>query len=416
MLRNYFLLAIAMLKKKKFFTVISLFGICLTMTVLIVLASFIDYLVSPNYPDLKRDRSLYIFNLQEKNSKTGEIEKDPPSYYFLDHFVRSLRIPEKIGISSGPKPLTIYVNSKKTSIYVKYTNAEYFDVMSYDFLEGSNFTRQQVDHAEKVAVITEQTRDFFFGTTAASVVGKYIEIAGSAYRVQGVVRNVSPSMPFCYSDIILPVTVAGVMPEDRSYFGEYQAVLLAQSKDDLAGIKAEYDRLVSKIPPEGKKYDQVFSHADSYFEAIIRPIFGERSDFRRSGFSTVFIASAILVLLFMSLPAINLMNINLTRIMERSSEIGVRKSFGATSFTLVIQFLVENIIVTLLGSIIAVALSCLILWVINSSDFIRYLHLQVNYRVLLFCIVASLFFGFISGVYPAWRMSRLPIADALKTT
>ena len=63
-------------------------------------------------------------------------------------------------------------------------------------------------------------------------------------------------------------------------------------------------------------------------------------------------AIGVFILLVMLLPTLNLININVTRIMERSSEIGVRKAFGASSRTLVYQFIVENIILTLIGGII----------------------------------------------------------------
>ncbi len=51
-------------------------------------------------------------------------------------------------------------------------------------------------------------------------------------------------------------------------------------------------------------------------------------------------------LLFMLLPTVNLVNLNVSRIMERASEIGVRKAFGASSRTLVGQFVVENLVLT----------------------------------------------------------------------
>jgi hypothetical protein len=54
MLKNYFKIAIAVLKRRKFFTFISLFGISFTLTILIVLTAFVDNVTSPNYPESKR--------------------------------------------------------------------------------------------------------------------------------------------------------------------------------------------------------------------------------------------------------------------------------------------------------------------------------------------------------------------------
>jgi len=119
-------------------------------------------------------------------------------------------------------------------------------------------------------------------------------------------------------------------------------------------------------------------------------------------------------LLFLLLPTINLVNINITRILERSSEIGVRKAFGASSKTLVYQFLVENMILTFLGAFIGVVLSAVTIKLINKANLISNMHLSINLTVLFYSLIACLFFGLISGVYPAWIMSRLNVVKALK--
>jgi putative ABC transport system permease protein len=116
----------------------------------------------------------------------------------------------------------------------------------------------------------------------------------------------------------------------------------------------------------------------------------------------------------MSLPTLNLININITRIMERSSEIGVRKAFGASSRTLVYQFIVENIILTLLGGIIGLILSFITIEIINSQNLIANLELSINFMVLFIGLLVCLVFGLLSGVYPAWRMSKLNVVTALK--
>jgi putative ABC transport system permease protein len=122
----------------------------------------------------------------------------------------------------------------------------------------------------------------------------------------------------------------------------------------------------------------------------------------------------VFVFLVMFLPAVNLVNINITRIMERSSEIGVRKAFGASAGTLVYQFIVENIILTLLGGLVGVLLALIMMWAFNSAEIFHNLQLQLNFTVVVIGLLTCLVFGFISGVYPAWRMSKFPIVKALK--
>ena len=102
--------------------------------------------------------------------------------------------------------------------------------------------------------------------------------------------------------------------------------------------------------------------------------------------------------------------------MERSSEIGVRKAFGASSRTLVMQFVVENIILTFLGGLIGIVLSFILITVLNQSEIIPNGHLSLNVTVLFFTMLACLVFGFVSGVYPAWRMSKMQVVNALKAS
>jgi putative ABC transport system permease protein len=118
--------------------------------------------------------------------------------------------------------------------------------------------------------------------------------------------------------------------------------------------------------------------------------------------------------LFMLLPALSLVNINSSRIRERSSEIGVRKAFGATSGALVRQFLVENIFLTLLGGVLGLALAAGALHLINRSGLIAYTEFGLNGRVFGGAVLAVLVFGILSGVYPAYKMSKLQAVKALK--
>ncbi len=413
MLKNYFKIAIAVLKRRKFFTFISLFGISFTLTILIVLTAFIDHIISAGYPDTRRDRSLYVNVVRLKNSKEGWTQTGPASFYFLDHYVSSLKTPAKIAISSTFTGTNTYVNNKKFDINLKYTNDQYWDVLQYKFIEGKSYNKQQIERAEKVTVITEDTKNKYFGE-GTSVVGKYIEADNVQYRIMGVVKSVPMTLPFVYADMYLPYTVSKTdVHANKSLTGNYHGILLANSKNDLPKIREEYSRMTAKMPLTSKEYDQLFTFPDTYLESFTRSMFGKGNE---SGMGMFYLIIVTFVFLFMLLPTLNLVNINISRIMERSSEIGVRKAFGASSRTLVFQFIVENIILTFLGGLIGIILSFIIISVFNNSQLIANAHLSMNITVMFYSVIACLVFGFISGVYPAWRMSRMQVVNALKAS
>jgi putative ABC transport system permease protein len=406
MLKNYLKIAIAVLRRRKFFTFISLFGISFTLTILVVLTAFIDKVVGDNYPDKKRDRSLYINHLEEDGK--GNMNGGSLSFYFLDHYTKNLKTPIKIGISSGANGTNTYINNKKLAVHYKYTNAAYWDILEYDFIEGKAFTGQQINNAEKVAVISEDMKNEYFGDVP-SVVGKYIEADNVKYRITGVVKNVPITSYMTFSDIYLPYTVSKGDYKNKGYGGGYSGILLAPSKADLQKMHNEYEQMVQKLPMENKMYDKIYSHAETYVASYVNT-----GNERQSGVVLALTVISIFVFLFMLLPTLNLVNINITRIMERSSEIGVRKAFGASSSTLVYQFIVENIILTLLGGVIGLILSVIAIRIINSANLIANLELSVNFTVLFIGLLICLFFGLLSGVYPAWRMSKLNVVTALK--
>jgi putative ABC transport system permease protein len=407
MLRNYLLTAIAVLRRRPFFTAISLFGISFTLIILILVSAFVDNVIGPNYPEVHRDRSLYVNYLRQINPKNQYQMTGPGSYYFMDCFVGSLKTPEKIAISSSMGTTNTYINNKKLSISIKYTNDAFWEVLQYDFIEGKPYTRQQIDNAEHVAVISEDTKKAYFGDVP-SVVGKFIETDNVKYRITGVVRSVPVTMPISHADVFAPYTVSKSDYRTTSYGGSYTAILLARSASDLPKIKAEYAAVVAKIPPANKDYSVIESTADTYFKSFTILAGGDGASL------ILFTVLGILVFFIFFLPTLNLVNINISRIMERSSEIGVRKAFGASSRTLVGQFIAENIILTFFGALIGLLLSFIIIQVVNGSDLIANIHLSINFTVLGFALLACLLFGLLSGVYPAWRMSRLHVVTALK--
>jgi putative ABC transport system permease protein len=351
--------------------------------------------------------------LRLEHTKKGMRMTGPMTFHYLDHFVGGMKTPEKVAIFSLFGPTNTYINGKKLVINIKHTNHAYWEVEEYQFLEGKPYTAEQIARAEKVTVISEEIKRAYFGDVP-SVVGKFLETDNEQYRVIGVVKNVPITMIYSYADMYLPYTLSKEdKGDDKGMNGKYMAILLGHSKADLPVMQQEYQQVIRKIPIDSTmSYDKITGHADPYLAGFTRVFLGDDSG---TGVTKFFLIIGIVLFLFMLLPTINLVNINSSRIMERSSEIAVRKAFGASSGTLAIQFIVENLILTFLGGIIGVTLSAIVLWVFNNSQLIPNAALQINFLVLAATLGTCLVFGLLSGVYPAWRMSRLQVVTALKS-
>jgi len=410
MLKNYFKIAIAVLKRRKFFTFISLFGISFTLTIITVFMAFLSKIINEDYPDFKRERSVYVTTMELKNSKEGWINRSDVSFYFLNHYVSRLKNIEKMAISSNAKASNAFVNNKKIVIEYKFTNADYWNVLEYEFLEGKAFNEQDVKNANKVAVISEETRKDYFGN-ATNVVGKYISADNVNYRVIGVVKNVSKTLLNFAGDMYIPYTISKENWNDVDLMGSYNAILLAKTPADVPKLKKEFEQMMKKVPLPSKEFDTVNSNADDFFSSMTRRVAGDGVN---SGVTKVITILVCFLILFLMLPTINLVSINITRIMERSSEIGVRKAFGASSVTLVYQFIVENLLLTFIGGILGLLFASVAIYFINGANLISNMKLSLSPVVLGYSFLACMLFGLISGVYPAWRMSRLNVVGALK--
>jgi len=82
--------------------------------------------------------------------------------------------------------------------------------------------------------------------------------------------------------------------------------------------------------------------------------------------------------------------------------------------TLVGQFVIENVLLSLIGGMIGFTLSQLVLRAITRSGLLQYADLHLNYRIFIYGLLTAIFFGLFSGVYPAWKMSRLHPVEALR--
>jgi putative ABC transport system permease protein len=410
MLGHYLKMAWKVLARRKFYTLVSLFGIAFTLLVLDVCAALADHVFAPGPPETRLGRMLSI----ERARLTGETSTwtGNPGFGLLDRYARDLPGVERMSIVSGVETVASFLDGRKVESRLRRTDGAFWEIMEFAFLEGAAFTAADDERGNAVAVINETTRRRFFGERPA--LGRALRADGQRFVVVGVVRDVPITRTLSFAEIWVPHGTSKSTAYRQELLGRHTGILLARDRREFAAIDAELQsRLAAAELPDPGRHHTVLAGARTRYEELSCDILGDGEDFTpRTVRLTLWIG--VFTVLFLLLPSLNLVNLNLCRILERAGEIGVRKAFGASSRALVGQFLVEGVVLTLIGGLAGLALSALVLALIRSSDRIPYAALELNYRVFLYGLGLALAFGILSSAYPAWRMSRLAPVEALR--
>lgn len=408
MLKSYVKLAWKVLWRRKFFTAISLFGIGFTLVGLMVATALLDHVFAPYPPEVRQGRTLGIYRAEMTGGRAQW--HSSAGYKLLDRYARDLPGVERLAITSNPEEVYSYQGGRRVKLFIRRSDAEFWRVLDFQFLEGGPFTDQDVSSGSLVAVINASTRDRFFGGPPG--VGKTIEADGQHFRVIGVVPDVPILRLVSFAEIYVPVTTSKTDAYRETIVGGFTGLLLARSPADFPAIKAEFASRLPQVTLPSRRWEKVSAQASTFFDYAAEMLVPGDPSESKAALLWVLIAGTML--LFALLPTVNLVNLNMSRIMERASEIGVRKAFGASSRALVGQFIVENVVLALLGGVLGFAGSLLVLEAVNRSGLVPYASFGLNHRVFLYGLGLAVLFGVLSGAYPAWRMSRLHPVQALK--
>jgi putative ABC transport system permease protein len=411
MFSHYLSLAVKVLLRRKFFTFISLFGIGFTLLVLTLVTALFDHALGPDSTEPYQDRTMYVDRAVMYGPHSTW--SSSAGFKLLDSQARHLPGVERLSLYEGGHTVHSYIDGRKISSSLKRTDEEFWKILAFDWLEGGPYNASDVAEARFVAVINARTRERFFAGKPA--VGQSIEADGQRFRIIGVVADVSEARRVPFAEIWVPYTTAKTDAYKREVMGNWNAIALATSQAAMPGIHEEFNSRLRRMElPDPKHYEAIVAPFETKFEAFARNM--PTTD-RKNPDSQVWRLIGLLAglgLLFVLIPTVNLVNINISRIMERTSEIGVRKAFGAPARTLVGQFLLENVLLTLVGALGGFILSFLALGMLGRSGIFAYARFTLNPRVFAYGVALAILFGLVSGVYPAWRMSRLNPVDALK--
>jgi len=408
--KNYLLTAWKVYTRRKLFTAINLLCITLTLMVLLVVTAMLQNAFFPSGVEGKSDRFLQVSGMVSLGKDGNASRHSPLGYKVIEKYLKPMESTQMVAAVSGPRTVSVYQDDRVTELNMRRADAEYWQVLDFTVLDGRVPSSEDDARGRFVAVINESTAKKLFPDVKA--VGQTLNVGGQKFEIIGVVEDAMHLSAF--SDIWAPISSDPSTDYRNQMWGEFSALLLAGSAADLPRIQAEVAQIATRIQfDDPEQWVTAIMWADSKLDFFARGLFNN-GRVPESGAGMLLVVIAVLMLLFMLLPALNLVNLNTGRIMERSSEIGVRKAFGASSSKLVVQFVVENVLLCLFGGLLGLVFAKGTLLWLERSGLIPYLKVDLNLAVFVTGLVITVVFGLLSGVIPAWKMSRLHPVQALK--
>jgi putative ABC transport system permease protein len=410
MLRNYLLTAWKVFMRRKLFTAINLVCIVLTLVVLMVITALLETAFWPSGVEGKSERFLQVYGIRSESADHRMVRTTLLGFKTIDKYLKPMAGVERVSAFTTPESVSVYQDERVSELQMRRVDADYWRILDFKLLAGRLPNPDDDSVGRFVAVINATTARRLFGDAPAT--GKKISVGGQMFEVIGVVEDVIHIN--AYADIWAPLYTFPSSSWRDEQTGSFAALLLAKQASDLPRIQAEVQRVARSFVDKDPHVFAIHTFwADSKLDLVARELLGNKEHVD-SGGSTLLLSIATAMLLFMLLPALNLVNLNTGRILERSSEIGVRKAFGATSRQLAGQLVVENVLLCLAGGLIGLACTRIVLWWLETAQLIPYLKVGINPTVFGCGMLLAFVFGLLSGLIPAWKMSRLDPVHALK--
>ncbi|MDD4516043.1 ABC transporter permease [Massilibacteroides sp.] len=416
MYKQYFKQALQSIRENPLVSSISIAGTAFSIAMIMVVV-MIFQIKSANYaPETKRDRMLYIQGTQvtaknESNRNRGNMSSEVVRECFY-----SLQSAEAVtAIFSMNKPISLPGKRMFNLYSIKYTDAGFWDVFDFKFINGKPFSKEDFSSGIAAAVVSETMAKEVFGTT--DVVGKTCILDFTEYTIRGVVTPVSRAAQEAFADLWIPYTsknsLVSINNSLENMAGVFSTCILAKKRADFEQIKEELAKRTAAYNA-GKK-ENVVDFLNNPISKL--DIAMGSNGFNKKPIKDFLVQTGSILLFLLFVPALNLTGVIQSSVQKRQAEIGVRKAFGATSQKILSQVLWENLILTLIGMAIGTILSFLFL--IIGKSFLLTAETQLNFDMLFkpgLFIAALLFTGLLnlfSAGIPALYISKKKITDTL---
>ena len=293
--------------------------------------------------------------------------------------------------------VVIYQNKNWTTS-VAGVNSNFQDVNNWTMTSGRFFSDKNVQNRERVAVVGQTVVKNLFADE--DPVGKEIRVKNIPFRVIGVLKSKGNGTMGNDQDdtVLIPYTTSMERVEGIDYLRRVYVV----AKDDggIDRLQADIENLlrVRHNIKDTNLDDFNIQNMKSIMETVAQT----------TGTFTLFLGAVAAISLVVG--GIGIMNIMLVSVTERTREIGVRKALGATNSVIVTQFLIEAVVISLMGGFIGIAFG------IGASKVIGMvsgMSTIVSVPTIIMSFAFSMAIGLIFGIYPARKAAKLNPIDAL---
>ena len=294
----------------------------------------------------------------------------------------------------------IAAGNQNSFIQVSGVSEEYIQARSWNLKSGENFTGGDVRGASKVCLIGATSSKTLFGE-GSDPVGQVIRIKNAPFTVVGLLESKgSGSFGQDQDDVIL-VPYTSVMKR-LSGDSKFRAIFVqAESSDTLVDVQAQLTELLRRRHkiPEGRDDDFMVRNQQ------------ETSDFFNANNRVMTILIGFFAGISLVVGGIGIMNIMLVSVTERTREIGIRLAVGARSRDVMLQFLTEAVLLSLMGGALGIATGY---WLAPLLTALFEFPTLISQTSVLLAFSVSAVIGIVFGFFPALKAANLDPIDALR--
>ena len=411
MIKNLLLIAVRNFKKDKWYSLLNILGLTIGITFSLFLIFYVRDELNYDRYNKKADRIFRIVSyIQERDKNTNwtltqaplaaTLKKDYPEVEEAARFMSKERTLFKYGEN----------NFYETKIY--YADSTVFKIFTFPFIEGNPATALVEPNS---IVISETLADKYFGKNTPAI-GKTIRTVYDLYKVTGVIKDVPHNSHLRFDMLIswssLPKNQNG--NGNWGNFNNFTYVLLKPHTSATTFNK--------KLVPMYEKYmAPIFAQFNVKMHYGVQPITEihlhsklEREPEELGSMSYIWIFSAV-AFFMMLIASINYMNLTTARSARRAKEIGIRKVTGCSRKQLILQFLGESVVTTLVAVLLSFLLAMLLIPSFNALSGKEFtLHTLFQPFNIFLLLGIGLFTGLVGGSYPAFYLSSFQPVSILK--